>query len=147
MTHTANDILQMKTRLDALRRDYATARAALPAAPALQQFAWAAAGEDPAAGPALFAKAMEAEGAPTKESYLALRDRIRAALRAAEVMQRAHRRAELELRGAVEHESTREWIYMARIQARATITALIAMRHAGKAWSRAARAEAVASAA
>lgn len=82
--------------------------------------------------------ALMAERGTGKEVYLAVRDEIRAALRTAETLQRARRRAENLLRvGGLSDD--RERVYIARMSDRRYITRLIEARRAGKAWSRAAR--------
>lgn len=86
-----------------------------------------------------FAALMGERGAG-KDAYLAVRDEIRAGLRAAERLQRARRKAEIILRDAGLSQD-RERVYFARLRDRAHITRLIEARRAGKVWSSAARAE------
>ena len=81
--------------------------------------------------------ALMADTAGDRAAYLVLRDRLRAALRTAETLQRARRRLEVILK-AGDPEDRREAIYGDRMRARRTITRLIALRRAGKAWAAAA---------
>lgn len=82
--------------------------------------------------------AMMQEIGTGKEKYLAVRDEIRAALRASEQMQKSRKRAhrmlkEADIRGGM------IGLYSARIEDRPKISALIRMRRAGKIWSAAQR--------
>lgn len=81
--------------------------------------------------------ALMTQTAGDRAAYIALRDRLRAVLRAAETLQRARRQLELVLK-ADDPEERREAIYTDRMRARWTITRVIALRRAGKAWAGAA---------
>lgn len=90
---------------------------------------------------AAFGEVLAAEGRAGKDGYLAVRDDIRAALRTAQDLQRARRAAEKALVAKGEGPSQeRSIIYWHRILDRSGITRLLAVRKAGKDWSRAARA-------
>ena len=75
------------------------------------------------------------DGAADRAAYLAVRDNLRACLRAAQVLQRSRRRLEIEMKLAGDPAGLREGIYIERMRARALITGLIALRRAGKEWA------------
>lgn len=90
---------------------------------------------------AAFTAHMEAQGSTDKAAYVKVRDEIRAALRAAQTLQRARRTAERAfITNGQGSSHERKRIYEARIYERRFITWLLNARAAGKAWSAQAKA-------
>lgn len=145
MTNITTNLTTIHTTLAALSGEFEACLSVLPAR--LHAYADAEASGEPEALVALFGAFAAAEGIATKEGYLAHREQVREALRMAETLQRMRRKAELALCAKGGMRAERERIYLGRMGSRRSITALIALRHAGKAWSRKASAEASASAA
>lgn len=97
---------------------------------------------------AAFASCAAQAGINSRGAYIALREKLRYALREAAKLQKARRRRELEIREEQRENGYRselgrfrESIHLDRIDERRTITRLIALRHAGRAWSKAQAAE------